>query len=342
MTLQITGSTGGATALQVGQFSYPVTGASYDVTVPAADEAALADQDVPVSIGTASETIRRTAVASDFGPVQGASASVSGTTITVSWTGQADAESYDIERSLDGGAFAYLVSDSASPYTDSGLSDGSYRYRLKAVRTVNGTPEISAAGPESSAVTVTAPVAANSINARSGVNDPDGDDAEETISTGAMSIASSDLDLGSEGPDPTIVGIRFPALQIPQGANITNAYVQFTAAAPASGTCDLTISAQRDDTAGLFTLAAGNLSSRPRTSASASWSVPNWNAAGDAAAAQRTSALTAIIQEIVTRPGWVPGNAMALFFTGTGTRPADSMNKATGPTTGPLLRVEWS
>ena len=35
---------------------------------------------------------------------------------------------------------------------------------------------------------------------------------------------------------------------------------------------------------------------------------------------QRTPNLASIVQEIVSRPGWSPGNAIALVITGTGTR----------------------
>ena len=51
------------------------------------------------------------------------------------------------------------------------------------------------------------------------------DDAEESTS-GSMSLTSSDLELVYDGSDQT-VGIRFSGVDIPQGANIVNAYVQF-------------------------------------------------------------------------------------------------------------------
>src|SRR5690606_412792 len=52
------------------------------------------------------------------------------------------------------------------------------------------------------------------------------DDAEQTISNGRMDINSSDLELCTDGP-VQLVGLRFNNLNIPQGASIVSAYIQF-------------------------------------------------------------------------------------------------------------------
>ena len=65
------------------------------------------------------------------------------------------------------------------------------------------------------------------------------DDAEESAS-GSMSLTSSDLELVYDGSDQT-VGIRFSGVDIPQGANIVNAYVQFQVDETSSGRLSLTI-----------------------------------------------------------------------------------------------------
>jgi hypothetical protein len=47
-----------------------------------------------------------------------------------------------------------------------------------------------------------------------------------------------------------------------------------------------------------------------------------------------------VIQEIVSRPGWVSGNALALIVTGSGKRTAESFNgDAAGAA---LLHVEYT
>ena len=55
---------------------------------------------------------------------------------------------------------------------------------------------------------------------------------------------------------------------------------------------------------------------------------------------QRTSDLSAIVQEIVDRPGWEASNSMAFMITGTGARTAESFN---GNSAGaPLLHIEFT
>jgi hypothetical protein len=54
------------------------------------------------------------------------------------------------------------------------------------------------------------------------------------------------------------------------------------------------------------------------------WAPPKWTAVGQVGPAQQTTNLAAVIQEIVNRPGWVPGNSLVLIITGTGHREAES------------------
>ncbi len=139
------------------------------------------------------------------------------------------------------------------------------------------------------------------------------DDAEQN-SNNTVDLVSGDLDLG----DRPISGLRFSNLNIPQGATITNAYVQFTADKDnQSAAASYTIKGQDVDNATTFTSTNNNLSGRTFTSASVSWNnIPAWNTAGESAAAQKTPDLTSVIQEIVDRQGWSSGNSLALFVTG--------------------------
>ena len=166
----------------------------------------------------------------------------------------------------------------------------------------------------------------------------DSDDAEESPS-GSVDLTSSDLELVDDGGDQT-VGLRFAAVNIPAGATITNAYVQFQVDEASTVATNLTIQGQAADNAATFTTSSDNVSSRPRTSAQASWSPPAWNTVGEAGPDQRTTNIATVIQEVVSRPGWVSGNALALIVTGTGKRVAES--RRPGPTTAPLLHVEYT
>lgn len=165
------------------------------------------------------------------------------------------------------------------------------------------------------------------------------DDAEEATATGSVKLANGDLELVTDGPAHQVVGLRFGALAIPTGATITKAWIQFTADEAQSVTTDLTLSAQASDNAATFTTATRDVSSRPRTAAGTRWSPQAWTA-GAAGVAQRTPDLSAVVQEVVSRPGWTSGNALAFIITGTGHRTAESYEG--GSAKAPLLHVEYS
>ena len=159
------------------------------------------------------------------------------------------------------------------------------------------------------------------------------DTAEEQKSNGYMYMTSSDLELTTDGTKVQIVGIRFPGIAIPKGATITDAYIQFKTDEVSSVATNLTIKGEAADNALTFTTTAWNISRRPRTAASATWSPPSWTTVAAAGTAQRSPSLKGIVQEIVNRPGWASGNAMAIIIEGTGKRTA-------GVT--PELVVEWT
>ena len=150
------------------------------------------------------------------------------------------------------------------------------------------------------------------------------DDVEEDVSGGAMDMGSTDLEITEEGApaDNQLVGLRFNGVDVPQGSNIANAYVQFhvdEVDVPDDnrpGTKFLR--GEAADNAAPFVDVANNVSSRPTTTAEASWDWPEWLTTHDEGPDQRTSDISAVIQEIVGRPGWSPGNSLVLIITGSG------------------------
>jgi hypothetical protein len=163
------------------------------------------------------------------------------------------------------------------------------------------------------------------------------DDVEESA-TGSFSATSSDLELVNDGTNQ-LVGLRFPNMTLPRGATITRAYVQFEADEAQSEATNLTIQGQAADNPATFT-SATKPSTRARTTAAATWTPAPWTLAGEASANQRTSDLSAPLQQLVNRTGWTSGNAMALILTGTGHRTARAFEgKAAGA---PLLHVEYT
>jgi hypothetical protein len=147
-------------------------------------------------------------------------------------------------------------------------------------------------------------------------------DAEEKPS-GKVVRANNDLELVTDSVVQT-VGLRFTGVTIPRGATIRTAYIQFQADETQSEATSLTIEGQATDNPPAFSTSKFNVSSRPRTSA-VTWSpVPAWTNVGDAGPAQRTPALTTIVQALVNRSGWNSGNAMVFIITGSGHRTAEA------------------
>jgi hypothetical protein len=149
-------------------------------------------------------------------------------------------------------------------------------------------------------------------------------DAEEQ-SSGAVRTDSSDLELVYD-KSPQQVGLRFTGVDIPRGATIVRAYVQFQvdeATTPGSP-ADLTIWGQATGSATAFAASNNDISSRTKTDASVAWSPAAWASVGDAGPLQQTDDIASIIAEIVGRDDWNPGQAVVLIMTGTTGNKSDS------------------
>jgi hypothetical protein len=148
------------------------------------------------------------------------------------------------------------------------------------------------------------------------------DDAEEK--GGVVSTAGRDLDLGLDAGVSQMVGLRFGSIDIPAGAPIVSAWVQFKTDKVDSSTASLIVQGQAANNAPSFAKAPYNILLRPRTGAMTNWVPPKWSVVGEVGPGQRTVNVAAVIQEIVTRPGWVPGNSLVLIVTGSGHREAET------------------
>ncbi len=166
------------------------------------------------------------------------------------------------------------------------------------------------------------------------------DDAEENTDTGAVSRTSTDLELITDGAKDQLVGIRFIGLNIPPGAVIVNAYLQFTVDEVSTGAAALTITGEDTDDALTFSSTDGDISSRATTDATVDWAPADWDTVGESGLDQQTPDISAIIQEIIDRGGWTADSALALTISGTGTRTAESYNGTQA--SAPLLHIEWT
>ncbi|QUM75742.1 hypothetical protein HWV00_05580 [Moritella sp. 24] len=164
------------------------------------------------------------------------------------------------------------------------------------------------------------------------------DDAEER-SDGRVKRTSSDLELVYE-KTVQIVGMRFNRIDIPQGATIVNAYIQFQAEEKDSVETALTIQGELSDNAGTFQSEDGDISSRPRTTASVNWNPDAWGTVGEADNKQKTSDISILITEVTDQTGWVSGNSLVIIITGTGKRVAEAYDADQNGA--PLLYIEYS
>jgi len=162
------------------------------------------------------------------------------------------------------------------------------------------------------------------------------DDAEEA--GGSVSLTSSDLELVRDTADQT-VGLRFPALAVPRGARVSQAHVQFQVDEATTEPTALTVRGVDSDSAPQFGSGSLAVSRRPLTDAATSWDqVAQWPTVGATGLAQRTPDISTIVQEVVDRPGWQSGNALAVVITGTGRRTAEAFD---GGGAAPVLRLQY-
>lgn len=103
-------------------------------------------------------------------------------------------------------------------------------------------------------------------------------------------------------------GFRFTNVPIPEGATITRAYLEYTVDGPVSDELSLTIYGEASGNPKNF--GTHQPDTRPLTTASVPWTVTDEWRNGEI---RRTPDLQVIVQELVNRPDWSPGNAMAFL-----------------------------
>ncbi|MFW5444336.1 MAG: Ig-like domain-containing protein [Methylococcaceae bacterium] len=157
------------------------------------------------------------------------------------------------------------------------------------------------------------------------------DDAEENIADGDMSLGSSDLEMIMDRSSTQLVAVRFQQVDVPAGALIEEAYIQYQVDENTSEQTDLIVHGEANVNTLTFNNADYDISTRLRTTVSIEWSPPIWNIRGLAGVEQRTPDLSAIVQEIIELEGWSAGKAMTFITSGSGNRVAESFNGTAPP-----------
>ncbi len=152
------------------------------------------------------------------------------------------------------------------------------------------------------------------------------------FTAGRVTCTSSDLELHKEDPVDynDYVAMRWTNVQIPNGATITSAKIQFEVD-EVNPNQPLTVRfrGHAHDNSPALTETNFDISNRAETTAFVDWAVPHWVSVSDQGSAQLSADLSSIVQEIVNRAGWVQGNAMTIMIkdwpVNTGMRHAESL-----------------
>lgn len=159
------------------------------------------------------------------------------------------------------------------------------------------------------------------------------DDAEEYKSDGSVDLTSADLEFCIEewiwpiSDENQWLGLRFQGIDIPVGATVSSAYIELTADESQTSGASITIYGQDEDNPVSFNNGSNDISARPKTISSVVW-IPNGWSTEEVGADTQSDDLSSIVQEIINRPGWTPGNSMAFIFEGSGTRSAYSFDES--------------
>ena len=243
---------------------------------------------------------------------------VEGSSVTLSASG---ASSYSWSNGLGSGSSKTVSPSSTTTYTVTGTSNGCSSTESV---TVSVTPS---GGGGGGTTIVSRRIASGS------------DDAEEK-SNGSVSLTSTDIELVDDKGNNQTIGLRFTNLNIPQGATIVSADVQFTTDETNTGSTNLTIRGHDSNNSSTFSTSNGSISARGKTSASVSWSPSSWNSVGQAGSNQRTPDISSVIQEVVNRSGFSSSSAISIIITGTGERTAEAYDGESSKAA--LLTVEYS
>lgn len=165
---------------------------------------------------------------------------------------------------------------------------------------------------------------------------------EESVD-GSISNGSSDIELvyDNAATGNQHVGMRFNNLSVPRGATILSAHLQFTVdETDNQNPNNLTIWGEATGNSPVFSAQVPfDVSSRPKTNQTISWSFDNWNTVGEATRTQRTPDISGIIQEIVNQSTWSANNYLGLIITGSGNRTAEA--RSTCSNSAPFLQIEY-
>lgn len=159
------------------------------------------------------------------------------------------------------------------------------------------------------------------------------DDGEETA-THQVELSRKTIRLGAESFDG-YSAFRFGGVEIPARSRIRSADLEFTVARKNDEYARLFFEIVEADDAPLFHEGRSSISGTNHQGLVV-WEPPPWGRKGEL---QRTIGMESLLQRIVDRPGWQPGNAVAFVVSGFGgERRVYAFEKRSGAA---VLNAEW-
>jgi type IV pilus assembly protein PilY1 len=134
--------------------------------------------------------------------------------------------------------------------------------------------------------------------------------------------------------------LRFEHIDIPKGATIKNARIEFTSAAAVDGSATFTINAENiGDALAFDDTDDHNISSRTTFGASrnVSWSVNSWNSG----MTYPTDELSTLVQSVVNHNNWCGGNSLAFIIQGDSSTLHRVFSYDGDPSSAPKLNIEF-
>lgn len=115
--------------------------------------------------------------------------------------------------------------------------------------------------------------------------------------------------LATEGK-PALTGLRFEGVRIPRGATVTSASLIFTPSADEKRGIKWKIQAEKAGDSAAFTATDGDLFDRTKTTAIATWTLPDWREEE----AVESVDLKEVVKEVTDQSGWCGGNALSFLI----------------------------
>jgi trimeric autotransporter adhesin len=146
------------------------------------------------------------------------------------------------------------------------------------------------------------------------VNIANGNDDIEVSTT--QYATSSDLELGGFDGGRQYVALRFQNVLLPANAQVSNAYLQFTAKVGNPNPATVNIRCQQGNAAAYLT--TENLLTRPYVSNQIVWNSPAWFVTGESGPSQKTPNLAPQLNAAIAT-NWQSGNSFSFILQGNAT-----------------------